>query len=934
MLHHLVLLLLATIWPAFAFPRAALNRRVRTPEIHARETESNDNIPKMEGFNITLSPKKWQPILVKSFDRQATSTLTTTLTLSDHATAFTIKPTDTAVEAATFTTTSSGHALTYMCYPTLATAAGTTKTKCIKDTKTTLGVIDIGSVTVTPNPTGFAVGSQTLTPGGVATVGTHTLSLGPSGGLIIDGSSTHIDSPTTTTHHGGASSTPITTPTSKHTPTSKPPTSTHKTSTKTSSKPASSDPTTRTTKTTTASTRPSNTSTKPSTTSTKHTKTSTKHTHTSTKPNTPSTKPTPKPSHTDEILTIGSLTVTADPTGFQIGSTTLTPGGMITVGTQTVSLETGGGDVIIGGTTVPLTATTGTSSTQSWTTLSDDSTTGLYGIITLPGFETLTTPTIITTQYIESKTKTTTGPIYVGTGGIVLQSWPPSTNNDHSGGGIIIPDPIRPSISNPKLKCPAILKWLCGPDHTSSTDNGSDVNPDDKPNSNPKDDPNKDNNPTTEPTSTHTSTTSKKSTTTTSTCTKTQTVTDCDIKCSPTVMSGKSTTTTTCFTTSCSTVEGCSKTGTTSTTIITSEPCGTGTASACPTFTDGTGWVYPDTTIDTAAVNKLASSIMSDDDSILAAFSSAFSQTGVSTTPTTLATTTSKTPSSAVTRTTSHTASSTSMTTKTTKTSKTSKTSTKTGSSTATTTSALSCVHQYDSQSDQDNCYCEGHTGLYKTMSSTSGMTNYQPCAWTTLPPLYTDVNVGPITSTLSDGDVVYCTSAHWAENGGSSKYCLGTVSTISTASHKTTTTTSSSKTSTGVSATGTGSPTGEMYIGIITEGYTFTWDVYIPTVGTIPNWCDDSAGSMSASGDTTRYYYPPDIKFQDLDGKAKNYPCVYTGDKDTVGKLACEGMGEVPCTGDFPQSKDSPLCTNSVVYAGSAFPRVYCKWYGSDGDA
>jgi hypothetical protein len=124
------------------------------------------------------------------------------------------------------------------------------------------------------------------------------------------------------------------------------------------------------------------------------------------------------------------------------------------------------------------------------------------------------------------------------------------------------------------------------------------------------------------------------------------------------------------------------------------------------------------------------------------------------------------------------------------------------------------------------------------------------------------------------------------------------------------------------------------MYIGIVTEGYTFTWNVYIPTVGNIPNWCDDSMGSMSASGDTTRYYYPPDIRFQDLDGKAKEYPCVYTGDKDTVGKLACEGMGEVPCTGDFPESDDAPPCTNSVLYAGSAFPRVYCKWYGSDGGA
>lgn len=107
-----------------------------------------------------------------------------------------------------------------------------------------------------------------------------------------------------------------------------------------------------------------------------------------------------------------------------------------------------------------------------------------------------------------------------------------------------------------------------------------------------------------------------------------------------------------------------------------------------------------------------------------------------------------------------------------------------------------------------------------------------------------------------------------------------------------------------------------------------------MPEIGKIPDWCDDSIGSMSAGGDTTRYWLPPDIKFQDLRGKASEVPCVYTGDKDNVGKLACLGMGEVPCTGDFKQSKDSPLCTNSPVYAGSAFPRVYCKWYGSDHSA
>ncbi|KAJ5174795.1 uncharacterized protein N7482_000672 [Penicillium canariense] len=509
----------------------------------------------------------------------------------------------------------------------------------------------------------------------------------PSGGLFIDGSSTHIDSPITTQSSRTGATT--TTPTTHRIPTTTPKTSPKATSTTTHT-----------------------TSTKPATTSIKPTTTRTKPTTISTKPTTTPTTPTPKPSHTDEILTIGTLTITADPTGFQIGSTTLTPGGFITVGTETISLETGGGDVIIGGTTVPITTAT---STQDWTTLSDESTTGLYGLITLPGLKTLTTPTIITTQYIVSSMKTTTGPIYVGTGGIALQSWPPSTDNDHSGGGIIIPDPIRPSISNPKLKCPAILKWLCGPENTSSTDNGSDVDPADKPNSDPEDDPNKDDNPTTGPTSTHSSTTST-STTSTSTCTKTQTVTDCEVTCSPTVLSGKSTTTITCFTTSCTTADACSSTGTTATTIITSEPCGTGTAaSACPTFTDRTEWVYPHTTIDTGEVDKLAASIMSEDDSILAAFSSAFSQTGASTTPSTLATTTS---SGIATRTTSHTATSTRMTsTKATKTS--------------TTTSALTCINQYDSQTDQDSCYCEGHSGVYAIMSSTSGMTNYQPCAWT-----------------------------------------------------------------------------------------------------------------------------------------------------------------------------------------------------------
>jgi hypothetical protein len=67
--------------------------------------------------------------------------------------------------------------------------------------------------------------------------------------------------------------------------------------------------------------------------------------------------------------------------------------------------------------------------------------------------------------YIEDS-KTTSGPVFVGAGGIVLHKWPPSAKIERgSGGGLIIPDPIKPSVKG--LECPSFLEWLCGGSSTS-----------------------------------------------------------------------------------------------------------------------------------------------------------------------------------------------------------------------------------------------------------------------------------------------------------------------------------------------------------------------------------------------------------------------------------------------------------------------------------
>jgi hypothetical protein len=220
-------------------------------------------------------------------------------------------------------------------------------------------------------------------------------------------------------------------------------------------------------------------------------------------------------------------------------------------------------------------------------------------------------------------------------------------------------------------------------------------------------------------------------------------------------------------------------------------------------------------------------------------------------------------------------------------------------------------------------------------MSSTSGMKDYQPCAWATLPPLDMSANVGPITVTEPNGVIAYCATAHYSASTNSRAKCVGPMTTL----HSTTTRTTATSTKSSLVATGTGKPVGELYIGIIAVNGGFlsdwTWNVYTPKVGDTPKWCDDSVGSQTESnGNIDRYWYPPDLTFKDLSGSVSTSNtwsnCKYTGDPDhkKAGSLDC-GQGVIACTGDFSASDDSSICAGGTE-AGGAWPRVYCKWYWS----
>ena len=150
----------------------------------------------------------------------------------------------------------------------------------------------------------------------------------------------------------------------------------------------------------------------------------------------------------------------------------------------------------------PMTSASAGTNPGFWrlTTLTDSSTTAIYGYDFLTQYASVATPTLLTTSYAVLKPSLTTpvlttGPVHVGSGGIILYPSPtlPKTgstsslaiytnliapdddsdddddNNSSGGGG------GSGSGGSGTKRCPAILRFLCGDTGTSGSDSGSDV---------------------------------------------------------------------------------------------------------------------------------------------------------------------------------------------------------------------------------------------------------------------------------------------------------------------------------------------------------------------------------------------------------------------------------------------------------------------------
>ncbi|CAI7657451.1 unnamed protein product [Penicillium pancosmium] len=753
--NHLAFALAVTIELASSFPLGTSNAIF--DQVFRRQDDTCavllDKVPTMHGFNVSIAENNWQPILVKSFDRKATPTLTTTLVKSGHSTAYTIPPSVSLVTAYSQT----GYKDIVACYPTFAWINGNPYPNCLEVAESTLATydaVDLGSETFMPNPTSFKVAKQPVTPGAAVTAGPHTISLDTNGGLTLDGAlykyiqlvspfcsggdsgatSTQpgIITPSSDSGSGGSSftETPGAADTTAGDSTPPPAVTGSNTQSTWGTGPAGSSTDNGITPTGTASpagttsddasptgggassgtTSPAGTTsddasptgggassgtTSPAgTTSDDASPTGGGVSSGTTSPagttndnvsptgeSSSSGSPSPADTTSDNASPTGvsasstgdnaSSTGTTSPTGTTSGDNASSTGdNASSTGDNASSAETATDTGTTTGdgtsTTDTASATTSTSSTGGWVTKSDDSTTGLYGTMTLTGWETLKSRTSISTSYVISGTKTTSGFIFVDAGGVVYQHWPPATISPGSGGGgIEISDPIKvPDPSSNSLKCPSILKFLCGSDNTSSSDSGDDVDPDDEPNSNPEDDPNKSDKQTTQ---SKTSTKTDDSTTTADSSTTSGDTTSTDA-----TTTGDSTSTTE-TTTATSTTEECT--------------------SACTGQAEVTGYVMFAETVDVSEAQALATSLRKADEEWYSSFLTSSTSAGTTGTTDTSATTTQSTTDTADTTTgTSRSTTSTADSTTTTDDSKTSTddSSTTTADSTTTTSSSTS----------------------------------------------------------------------------------------------------------------------------------------------------------------------------------------------------------------------------------------------------
>jgi hypothetical protein len=277
----------------------------------------------------------------------------------------------------------------------------------------------------------------------------------------------------------------------------------------------------------------------------------------------------------------------------------------------------------------------------------------------------------------------------------------------------------------------------------------------------------------------------------------------------------------------------------------------------------------------------------------------------------------------------------------------------------ATTSAAsVSCYH-YQNPGVANGCECEGLTGIFAKMSSTSGQTSYEACGWTTTPPLASSTPASTANVTAKDGTISYCTSAVRADaDVNDALSCAVTATPIATdsaiaskysvyLSSKAAAASASATTSSDMSAATTGTPDLEFYFAVLSlkpgmaAGTHYSWNVYTrdnsggDDVGGSFKWCHSNGADEKLKASSIKTdSFPPTIRFQDLskgiNNKAhdKYLPCVYTGADGGAGTIGCEGWkNQFKCTTDFSEyGKTIDGSSQGCVSAQKAYPRVLCK--------
>lgn len=288
------------------------------------------------------------------------------------------------------------------------------------------------------------------------------------------------------------------------------------------------------------------------------------------------------------------------------------------------------------------------------------------------------------------------------------------------------------------------------------------------------------------------------------------------------------------------------------------------------------------------------------------------------------------------------------------------------------TTSApsVSC-YAYQNPGVASGCQCDGSAGIYAQMSSSSGQKSYNPCGWTTAPPL-ASTTASTANVTAADGTISYCTSAvpedadvNNALSCAVTATPVGVNSTIASEYSVYSSSTAAAAAAAQSTASEAHKVSGDIAIALqvfvreggIEEEFDY-WAVRNFDnrdgdfcSGPADVYKDSEIGKKVQRGNsmgdivTDSVPYPPSFNFTSdlIRGEADydtavssldGWPCYYEGSSDAPGTVSCTGWKNITCTDDLKDANNKVDCGHYInTFNGEMtyYPKVLCTFDQSD---